>query len=345
MKVFTGAELTPTPFLNQTSRIVSGIIPTLITCALFFILHQIATAQTVHIPDRNLKAALVAALGKKADAGITRAEMKSLEALDAFESGIRSLKGLEYAINLTELHLGYNRISDLSPLKNLTNLEILDLHINGRISDVSPLKDLINLQWLSLRGNQISDISPLKDLTDLTYLHLAVNHKISDVSPVSTMTNLTFLDIELNDTRLGKNENFNTIVNTDGDISVQIYSEWGPRFNLVNIGADGHWVTKFDSGEFQGVTRDIRSATFKVTLSPDDPRVVGLKSRPENAQYGVYIGYQPETKRWTLITQNRDQAAHSDGKNEFGEQVASGVYICELTTPRFQQTKRLVVVK
>ena len=92
---------------------------------------------------------------------------------------------------------------------------------------------------------------------------------------------------------------------TDGNISVQIYSEWGPRFNLVNIGTDGHWVTKFDRGEFQGVTRARRSAAFKVTLSPDDPRVVGLKPRPENAQYGVYIGYQPQTKRWTLITQRK----------------------------------------
>ena len=92
---------------------------------------------------------------------------------------------------------------------------------------------------------------------------------------------------------------------TDGNISLQIYSEWGPRLNLVSIGADGHWVPKFDSGEFQGVTRELRSATFEVTLSPDDPRVVGLKPRPENAQYGVYIGYQPETKRWTLITQRK----------------------------------------
>ena len=39
------------------------------------------------------------------------------------------------------------------------------------------------------------------------------------------------------------------------------------------------------------------------------------------------------------------KAAYSDGKNEFGEQVASGVYIYELTTPTFKQTKRLVVLK
>ena len=42
---------------------------------------------------------------------------------------------------------------------------------------------------------------------------------------------------------------------------------------------------------------------------------------------------------------NRSKAAYWDGKNEFGEQVASGVYVYELTTPTFKQIKRLVVLK
>ena len=90
---------------------------------------------------------------------------------------------------------------------------------------------------------------------------------------------------------------------TEGDVFFQIYSEWGPRLPLVNIGADGHYVTAFDSGEFQAVTPNLRSAIFKVTLSPDDPRVVGIKPRPEIAQFGIYVGYQPDTKTWTLIYQ------------------------------------------
>ena len=92
---------------------------------------------------------------------------------------------------------------------------------------------------------------------------------------------------------------------TEGDVSFQIYSEWGPRLPLVNIGADGHWVTAFEGGEFQGVTPNLRSATFEVTLSPNDPRVAGLKPRPENANYGIYVGYQPDTKRWTLLSQKK----------------------------------------
>ena len=42
---------------------------------------------------------------------------------------------------------------------------------------------------------------------------------------------------------------------------------------------------------------------------------------------------------------SRSRAAYWDGKNALGEQVASGVYIYELETPTFKQTKRLVVLK
>jgi hypothetical protein len=103
------------------------------------------------------------------------------------------------------------------------------------------------------------------------------------------------LDIRNNQTEKGAS------FKTKGNVSFQIYSEWGPRLPLVNIGADGHRVTEFEGGEFRGVTPNLRSATFEVTLSPNDPRVVGLKPRPENAVYGIYIGYQPDTQTWTLI--------------------------------------------
>ena len=42
---------------------------------------------------------------------------------------------------------------------------------------------------------------------------------------------------------------------------------------------------------------------------------------------------------------SRERAAYWDGRNAFGERVASGIYFYELTTPAFQQTRRLVIVK
>ena len=42
---------------------------------------------------------------------------------------------------------------------------------------------------------------------------------------------------------------------------------------------------------------------------------------------------------------SRGRAAYWDGKNSLGESVASGVYFYQLTTPSFQQTRRLVILK
>ena len=42
---------------------------------------------------------------------------------------------------------------------------------------------------------------------------------------------------------------------------------------------------------------------------------------------------------------NQGRAAYWDGRNAVGERVASGIYFYQLTTPTFQQTRRLVIVK
>ena len=42
---------------------------------------------------------------------------------------------------------------------------------------------------------------------------------------------------------------------------------------------------------------------------------------------------------------SRDRAAYWDGRNVLGEQVSSGIYFYQLTTPTFQQTRRLVILK
>lgn len=88
---------------------------------------------------------------------------------------------------------------------------------------------------------------------------------------------------------------------TETEVNFEIYSEWSPQLSLVKIGAAGYEVTEFDGGEFKGVMPNLRSASFKVKLSPDDPRVFGLKARPENERFGIYVGYDPNMKKWSLI--------------------------------------------
>ena len=42
---------------------------------------------------------------------------------------------------------------------------------------------------------------------------------------------------------------------------------------------------------------------------------------------------------------SQGRAAYWDGRNNVGERVASGIYFYQLTTPSFEQTRRLVIVK
>ncbi|MXZ09696.1 MAG: hypothetical protein F4Y79_09650, partial [Gemmatimonadetes bacterium] len=143
----------------------------------------------VTIPDANLRAAIETTLGKASGAPISRAEMATLTRLEAPNSNISDLTGLDYATGLTHLDLGMervdgrwvnsNEISDLSPLSGLTNLTGLSLH-NNLISDVSALSGLNKLELLYLYDNYISDVSALSGLTKLTHLSLQ-NNLISDV--------------------------------------------------------------------------------------------------------------------------------------------------------------------
>lgn len=111
----------------------------------------------------------------------------------AQDGRITDLTGLEHATNLQTLNLRLNGISGISTLSALTNLERLDLSQN-QISDLSPLSGLTRLYYLNLHENQISDLSPLSGLSDMQTLILRFN-QVSDISALSSLTNLGELEL------------------------------------------------------------------------------------------------------------------------------------------------------
>lgn len=90
---------------------------------------------------------------------------------------------------LESLQLGGLVIDDLSIVANMPNLKSLTVFGGEKLSDVTPLAKLTNLQALTLRSNLITDISPLSGLTNLIYLDLQAN-QITDVSALTGMTQL-----------------------------------------------------------------------------------------------------------------------------------------------------------
>ena len=99
---------------------------------------------------------------------------------------------------LTHLIFQPNQLTDVSPLKALTQLKALDVSSN-QLTDINALKDLAQLKILQLEENDLTDASPLQGLTQLDELSLGGN-KLTDVSPLRGLTQLTKL--RLNDNQL-----------------------------------------------------------------------------------------------------------------------------------------------
>ena len=187
----------------------SSGLPVFLVAVILFIAQSVSaqvalnpdTIGVVDIPDPNLESTIRDQLNWEhptlpPDAPITQQEMLQLTVLEAWESGITNLTGLEYATNLRELDLRYNPIADLRPLAHLIQLERIAFW-GCQIVDLSPLRNLQNLISIAIGDNQISDLSPLAGLTNLVFLGIN-NNNIVDFSPLANLINLKGLWIQNN---------------------------------------------------------------------------------------------------------------------------------------------------
>lgn len=102
---------------------------------------------------------------------------------------------LENISTLNQLNLDGVSISSFSYFNNLTNLQYLSL-INTEIIDFDSIGSLISLKGLDLRGSQITDIGPLINLVNLEHLFLSDN-SIDNISGLEKLKKLELLDLSL----------------------------------------------------------------------------------------------------------------------------------------------------
>ncbi|WP_444460673.1 leucine-rich repeat domain-containing protein [Rhodobacter capsulatus] len=96
-----------------------------------------------------------------------------------------------YWLSTAKLHK--TRISNLTPLENLTKLQALTLH-STLIADVSPLSKLLELRTLTLDVTQVSDLAPLEGLREMRTLGFNIT-KVRDLSPLTGSTMLSNLSL------------------------------------------------------------------------------------------------------------------------------------------------------
>jgi len=108
--------------------------------------------------------------------GLTR-----LKRFTTSDTPIRDISPLANLVDLESLWFYDTAVVDVSVLANFTKLKTLSMgfarlrHISERpptVSDISPLADLRNLELLYLNGTQVTDLTPLAGLTRLKKIFL-----------------------------------------------------------------------------------------------------------------------------------------------------------------------------
>ena len=136
---------------------------------------------------------------------LERKGIKSLKILEPFshfeivklnQNRIRDISPLSQMVNLKELYLQNNLITDVSELPTALQLKILGLW-NNDVEDLKPLGRFLRLEELYLQNNQISDVGPLQHLNRLRLLYLSDN-AIRDVQPLAQLPGMEELYLAYN---------------------------------------------------------------------------------------------------------------------------------------------------
>src|SRR4029077_19531759 len=93
------------------------------------LLHPLGTRAWAGLPDKNLEAVVRSVIFDKKDtnAEITDDDLKKVFVLEGKGKAIKDLSGMEKCVNLLQLNLAKNEIADVSALKEIKNLQSLDL--------------------------------------------------------------------------------------------------------------------------------------------------------------------------------------------------------------------------
>ena len=155
--------------------------------------------EAIVIPDPNLAAAVRRTLNILEEDDITQLDMLKIKSLQAFQSQITDITGLEHALKLESATFSDNNIQDVTPLAGLPHLRNLTLRYNP-IRDVTPLQRCPVLEHLNIHRTQVRDMKSLAGMTQLNLLVLSENQLV-DITPLAALTDLEHLYLNDNSIR------------------------------------------------------------------------------------------------------------------------------------------------
>ncbi|ECB9797387.1 LPXTG cell wall anchor domain-containing protein [Listeria monocytogenes] len=158
-----------------------------------------AAQDIVNIPDPVLKSYLNSQLGQPSTSDITEAQMDTITNVTISNSSLTDLTGLDYAHNLTLLHLSNTGVTDYALVAKIPSLTNLSIDGNNLTTDSLPdLNGLTNITNLNLSPGKLdnSALSKFNKMPNLTYLNLDSNPSITDIMPLKSIPNLATLFVQ-----------------------------------------------------------------------------------------------------------------------------------------------------
>ncbi len=216
----------------------------------------------VKIPDPVVEKAIRDALNKPGG-DIEISDLKKIQSL-FIEGQAKTLDGIEYCTEMTDLGIGYSKIKDLEQIKKLTNLQNLYLNYN-MILDISALRDLQRLKMLYLSHNIISDITPIANLDSIKILVLSYNN-ISSIPNLKNMKQLEIAAFKMNHlTTIEPFLNLPCLVNLNlqnndiRDLSIIYNAVWlnTGKMNSINLESN-----PLDDNSIENIISDLRDKYY-----------------------------------------------------------------------------------
>lgn len=117
-----------------------------------------AAQDIVNIPDPVLKSYLNGLLGQPSTSDITEAQMDTITNVTISNNSLTDLTGLDYAHNLTLLHLSNTGVTDYALVAKIPSLTNLSIDGNNLTTDSLPdLNGLTNITNLNLSPGKLDN--------------------------------------------------------------------------------------------------------------------------------------------------------------------------------------------
>ena len=300
--------------------------------------------------------------------------LEDLTSLKALSLGGNSISDISVLSNLTALEwlfLGGNSISDISVLSNLTALTLLDLE-NNPIPDYGPLRTLKAANPDVEIDIDIDNNPPV--FTEGTSTTRSVAENTAAGTNIGAPVSATDADQDLLRYYLGGTDASSFSIGlTSGQLQTKAALDYEKKSSYsvtvdVKDGVKGYGLDRITvTIDVTDVVENVGAAPSVETapVIPDNTALLTNFPNPFNPE--TWIPYQLAEPAAVTITiydvrgrvvrtlllgnqpagfyQSRSKAAHWDGRNYLGEQVATGIYFYTLKAGDYMATRKLLIRK